>query len=266
MLRAIEHLGPVGVGITGPQFFRAHDDQIYVVKLENNRLGHKVLVSEMMAAQFGQYLDLCFPPSNLIEIPEHMSPYSGLHFASLYLDQCVYLTSGNMLGAVNLPEMAGILLFDHLFHNADRTNNRKNLLLRQEAEGPKIYAIDNSHLFRSGRWTLASLEQLSFSLKVYIRNTFGLLLRDCLRPSDFLPYLERVSKLTPCQIEGMIEQIPRLWLPCNFERQALNQFIQIRASQAELVWDSLCKYIPYQRGGRRRLRSRVIGWTKKLDD
>ena len=164
MLIAVQYIGSVGVGVTRPQFFRADDEQIYVVKLQNNRLGSKVLVSEFLAAKLGELMNLCFPTSAIILINEQTVQKNqslippeislGRHFASLYLTNTEYVGKHNIYQAINTAEMAGVLLFDHMFHNADRADNRKNLLLRQEDDGYKIYAIDNSHLFRSGRWTL----------------------------------------------------------------------------------------------------------------
>lgn len=261
MLIAVEYLGSVGVGVTSPQFFRADDGKVYVVKLQNNRLGPKVLVSEFVAAKFGEIMGLCFPASGIIEINEQtleksqclMTPAISLgrHFASLYLEHTEYVGKHNLYQGINTAEMAGVMLFDHMFHNADRAKNRRNLLIRQEDDGYKIYAIDNSHLFRSGRWTLESLHRLGTRIKPYDRYSFGMLLRDCLSPQDFLPYLERVATIRYEDIETIIEEIPNEWLPDKLERQGLAHHIKIRCNMAEEIWNTLCGYIPRARGGYR---------------
>jgi len=261
MLLAVEYLGSVGVGVTGPQFFRADDGKIYVVKLQNNRLGSKVLVSEFVAAKFGEIMGLCFPSSGIIEINEQILQQSqclttpeislGRHFASLYLEHTEYVGKHNLYQGINTAEMAGVLLFDHMFHNPDRAKNRRNLLIRQEDDGYKIYAIDNSHLFRSGRWTLESINSLGTKIKPYDRYSFGLLLRDYLSPQDFLPYLEKVATIRDEDIEAIVREIPDEWLPNRAERQGLANHIKIRCAMAEKIWDILCKYIPKVRGGSR---------------
>ncbi|WP_425061013.1 hypothetical protein SCACP_17800 [Sporomusa carbonis] len=261
MLIAVEHLGSVGVGITSPQYFRANDGRVYVVKLQNNRLGLKVLVNEFLAAKIGELMYLRFPPSNIIETNEETLQRSpllaeqgvnpGRHFASQYLDNTEYLGKSNLEKASNVSEMAGIILFDHMFHNADRTNNRKNILLRREADRYTIYAIDNSHLFRSGKWTLDSITNLEKRKKTYYRFSFGMLLKDCLSPQDFLPYLDKVTTISNGQIDQLVQAIPSEWLPDAAERQALAQYIKIRCNMAEEIWNTLCKYIPKARGGRR---------------
>lgn len=273
MITAVEHIGKVGVGVTAPQFFRADDGNIYVVKLQNNRLGAKVLVSEFLAAKLGEIMQLCFPLSDIILLDEstlqnsqplvELGAISGRHFASRYLDNTVYLSKKNLEKATNTAEMAGIILFDHLFHNSDRANNRKNLLLRLEGNDNKIYAIDNSHLFKSGRWTLESVNYLAGQLKVYYQYSFGLLLKDRLSSQDFLPYLEKVTSLTDEQIVSLVSAIPAEWLPEGPVQETLVRFIRMRRDMAEEIWDKLCKYIPKARGGRRRWGTgRVVGSLK----
>ncbi len=274
MLTAVEHLGRVGVGVTAPQFFRADDGKIYVVKLQNNRLGARVLVSEFLAAKFGKIMGLRFPPSDVIFLDEQVIEQSwelvelgalpGRHFASRYLEDAVYLGKNNIDQATNTSEMAGVILFDHLFHNADRSNNRKNLLLRRENDECRIYAIDNSHLFKSGRWTLESVEYLGSQLKIYYKYSFGLLLKDRLTPEDFLPYLAKVTSLSDAEIDDLVEEIPAEWLPEGPVLETLMKFIKLRRDLAEEIRDKLCKYIPTTRGGRRRWgRGRVIGSLPK---
>ncbi|HWQ62155.1 MAG TPA: HipA family kinase, partial [Negativicutes bacterium] len=67
MLTALEHLGATARGVTSPQLFRADDGRVYVVKLQNNRLGPKVLANELIAARLGVALGLCFPPGGVIK-------------------------------------------------------------------------------------------------------------------------------------------------------------------------------------------------------
>lgn len=260
MLVAVEHLGNVGVGITSPQYFLANDGRVYVVKLQNNRLGLKVLVNEFLAAGFGAMINLRFPPSNIIEINDEILQKSpdlceqgvrpGRHFASQYLDNTEYLCKSNLEKASNTSEMAGIILFDHMFHNADRTNNRKNILLRKEDQKYFIYAIDNSHLFKSGRWTLDSLISLENRKKTYYRFAFRMILKDYLSPQDFVPYLDKVNNIRNTQIDKLLSAIPVEWLPEDAERHALEHYIRIRCTMVEEIWSKLCKYIPKSRGGR----------------
>lgn len=273
MLIAVEYLGSVGVGVTGPQFFRADDEKIYVVKLQNNPLGPKVLVNEFLAAKFGTIMDLCFPPGGIIEINKQtlqksqcpMTPEISLghHFASLYLEHTEYVGKHNLSQGINIGELAGVMLFDHMFHNTDRVNNKRNVLMRQEDAGYKIYAIDNSHLFRSGRWTFESLTSLDTRIKPYYRYLFGILLKDYLSPQDFLPYLKKVAIISNEDIETIVAEIPEEWLPDKPERQELVRHIKMQRDMTEKIWDTLCGYIPKARGGYRWLYGRTMGSRDK---
>lgn len=255
MLIATKYFGNVGAGVTSPQLFRADDRRFYVVKLQSNRLGPKILVNEFLAAKFGQIMNLCFPPHNIINItketrwrdnPRLITPDANLgrHFASLLISHTEYVEKHNIARASNKADLAGVILFDHLFHNADRTSNYKNLLLRQETAGSKIYAIDNSHLFIYGKWTTALLTRLSRKIKIYYHYTYGLLLRYHLRAQDFLPYLELVANISDEQIDNLVRDIPLEWLPDDLERQALINYIQLRRDMLEQIWERLCLYIP----------------------
>jgi hypothetical protein len=255
MVIATKYFGNVGSGVTAPQLFRANDRRFYVVKLQSNRLGLKILVNEFLAAKFGQIMGLCFPPHNIIEITEETlrqedpglitsGVNSGRHFASRLINRTEYVQKHNIAKAINKAELAGVILFDHLFHNSDRTSNYKNLLLRQETAGYKIYAIDNSHLFVYGKWTTALLNRLSKKIKIYYHYTYGLLLRYYLYAQDFFPYLESVANISDEQINNLVNDIPVEWLPDELERQALINYIQHRQNLLEPIWNKLCLYIP----------------------
>jgi hypothetical protein len=254
MLRTMKYFGNVGAGVTSPQLFRANDQRFYVVKLQSNHLGPKILVNELLAAKFGQIMGLCFPPYSIIEITEQTLQQAprlaaaganpGRHFASLFISGTEYVKKTNIAKAINKTELAGVILFDHLFHNADRTSNYKNLLLRQEAAGPKIYAIDNSHLFIYGKWTTALLHRLSSKIKIYYHYTYGLLLRYYLSEQDFLPYLEIIARISNEQINNLVGEIPLEWLTDDLERQTLIYYIQLRRDLLEEIWGKLCRHIP----------------------
>lgn len=253
MLVAREYLGSVGVGITGPQFFRANDGEVYVVKLKNNQLSSKVLASELFAARFGTLMNLCFPASQIIEINEEtlqrnrkltaLFQNQGKHFASHYLPHSSYVGMHNLRKAANIREMAGVLLFDHMFHNADRAHNRKNLLIRKENSEYKLYAIDNSHLFRSGRWTIDGLNKLSTKIQVYYQHSYGVLLHRFLSCEDFIPYIESVKNIKEETVDAIFAEIPSEWLPQEPEKQALSSTVKLRCTLVEKISEELCRYI-----------------------
>lgn len=258
MFRALEYIGPVGLGATSPQLFRAQTssgkNKVCVVKLSANRLGSKVLVNELLAARFGQWLKLCFPPGGLIDIPAEVLKKSrrlvaagvepGLHFGCEYLNGAGYVSRYNLHRAINKEEMAGVMLFDHLFHNPDRTLNRKNLLIRKEPAGYKLYAIDNSHLFRRGKWTIQMLRDMTDRITLNHRRSYGVLLKYYLRPKSFYTYAQAVKNIPQEEIVQFVENIPEKWLPDKCERDVLLEFITARCEKVGWVTGRLVDLIP----------------------
>lgn len=245
MLKAQKFLGCIGIGVTRPLMIEADDKNKYIVKLKNNRLGTKVLVNEYIANWFSKRIDLCFPSGEIIELPEsfinnysklkrmHIKP--GLHFASLYINNAKYVHRYNIEFIKNKPKIAGVMLFDHLMHNPDRTLNGKNMLITKEQNGYNFYAIDNSHLFGSGRWQKERLENLVDKVKVNHHRIYGTLLRHYLQKDDFTLYVEQFKAITKEQIEEMVSGIPIEWLQKEEEREAIKTFLIKRLQSADLV-------------------------------
>lgn len=255
MLTALQHLGSVGVGVTSPQFFRADDGNMYVVKLHNNRLGIKVLINEYLGAEIGKILQLCFPASDVIELNANtvypavpVQLVSGRHYASRYIAGSQYIGSCNLRRVDNIAAMAGVILFDHIFHNADRTYNKKNLILKRQSRGFRIYAIDNSHLFGSGRWTVGSLQALANQIKLYSRNTFGLLLKYYLSVQDSYPYLDRLCRLSEAELTAIIGQIPAEWPLTPEEQAAIQAYVRQRCAMGERIFHQIRKRMTVNEG------------------
>lgn len=253
-LTAIAYLGSMKLGATSPQLFRGSDQQLYVVKLLGNRVGPKALANEFLAAELGEQLGLCFPASGVISIDEQLlaknrrlrraGVVAGPHFACKYISKTFYVDRTSLNRVVNKAEMAGVMLFDHLVHNVDRTVNRKNLIIRREATGYHMYAIDHSHLFKRGRWTAAQLAALKNDLSVNTRRTYGLLLKHFLQPEDFIPYAQAISQWTDEYLTQTVAAIPEQWLTDQAERQALLNHLLCRRNQIDEIMASLTRLIP----------------------
>ncbi|MDD4600078.1 MAG: hypothetical protein PHQ46_03335 [Negativicutes bacterium] len=254
MLTAVSYLGAVGLGVTSPQLFRADDGKIYVVKLKNNRLGTKVLVNELLACSFGSLMGLCFPPGGAIMITGELLATTrklraarvepGLHFASQYISSTRYVVRTNLRKVDNKAQMAGVMLFDHMFHNLDRTWNRRNLIIRRVDNKSEIYAIDNSHLFKKGRWTVNWLTKLEPKIIMNYRRAYGWLLKYYLTAEDFKGYITKVEAITDNEIEELVDAIPAEWLSDEKERQALVHYITARRNMIEEIARPLLTLLP----------------------
>ena len=259
MLQAEKYLRPVGIGVTRPHLLRCDDGNIYVVKFQNNRLGPKVLVNEYIAARFAEYVPLCFPPGGIVEVAadflrrcpplRRLGVVSGRHFGARYLSHARYVHRANLAFARNKKEIAGVMLFDHLMHNADRTLNGKNMLLRREADGWRLYAIDNSHLFGSGRWRTERLEALAGRVSINRRRAYGALLRHYLTAEDFAPYIERFEAIGEAEIASIVDGIPAEWLGDAAARAALKAFLSKRCACASRIAACIAASIPNDDGG-----------------
>ena len=256
-LTAVEYLGPMAWGITSPQLFRANDRRLYVVKLCANKIGVKALANEALASTLGEKLGLCFPESGQIWLDssllkrnrqlQKIAGHQGPHFACLYLTHTAYVTRTELSRAVNKQELAGVMLFDQLLHNRDRTHNRKNLLIRKEAAGRRIYAIDHSHLFRRGRWTPEVLKELAGDITVSTRRVYGLLLKYYLQPDDFCFYAAAIQSWQDEELAEVVMQIPETWLPDPGERQALLEHLRVRRAMVDDVLAAITSLIPPSR-------------------
>lgn len=254
MLTALEYLGSVGIGVTTPQLFRANDGKVYVVKLQNNPMGPKVLINEYVACWFGVRIELCFPSSDLITIDKQIVKRNrrlqsagiclGPHFASRYLPDNRYVTRYELKKAVNKRAMAGVMLFDHMFHNVDRTKNRKNLLVCHEEGNYVLYAIDNSHLFVRGRWNKESLRKLVEKITVNHWRVYGWLLKNFLTPEDFHFYVAAIKNISDEELIGLVKSIPKEWLYKEGEGEALLRYMIQRRNMVDEIVAVLCQSIP----------------------
>ena len=256
-LTAVDYLGPMNWGVTSPQLFRADDGCLYVVKLCGNKLGVKALANESLAAILGERLGLCFPPAGTIWLDGRLleknrrlrkaARQHGPHFASRYLWHCRFVDRTQLHRAANRHQLAGVMLFDHLLHNVDRTHNRKNLLIRREEGRCIIYAIDHSHLFGTGRWTADSLRKLAGDLSVNTRRVYGLLLKHYLTTDDFDSHAAAVKALSDTDVSQTVAAIPANWLTDENDRLILTEHLIARRNLVDEIVARLTVLIPADR-------------------
>lgn len=253
-LTAVAYLGPMKLGATSPQLFRGSDKQLYVVKLLGNKVGPKALANEFLAAQLGARLGLCFPASGIISIDGELlktnrrlkkaGVVAGPHFACQYVSHAFYVDRTTLSRVMNKTEMAGVMLFDHMVHNVDRTVNRKNIIIKREPTGYHMYAIDHSHLFKRGRWTVAHLTALENDLAVNTRRTYGLLLKHFLKPDDFIKYARAIGDLSDEYLAQTVAAIPEQWLADPIDRQALLSHLICRRNLIDQITARIIELIP----------------------
>lgn len=255
VLEAVRYIEAVGVGVTKPHLLRASDGHLYIVKLTSNKLGPKALANEYLGSRLGELLHLSFPRAGLIHLSHsaldtmpllrRLGAPPGVHFAVRYLSRSEYVRPWHLRQAVNRREFAGVILFDHILQNEDRTLNRRNLLARYEKQGIRLYAIDNTHLFGSGCWHRENLMRYADVVRINDRLAYGCLLRRYLKPMDFQPYLDKIHAVVPEKINAILEEIPAVWLDED-DRRSVKAVVMARLSMADRIADVLCRLIPNQ--------------------
>lgn len=237
MLIGKKILGNVGIGVTCPFFCEATDGNIYIVKTIRKNIPKQVLISEFLGKLIGEKLDLIFPHSDLIDISQLTmnESFFSLQFASQYIPYIEYLNYDHFKKAINIKEMAGVILFDHIFHNPDRVINRKNLLFSYLDH--RIYAIDNSHLFKCSHWNNEILKKLASQISIYPNHLYGVLLRNFLTKEDFYPYINRIKTFKKIDISSIISQIPHEWKEEKYDSDSLTNFIIKRFGDIDKITD-----------------------------
>ncbi|HLK64510.1 MAG TPA: HipA family kinase [Bryobacteraceae bacterium] len=211
----------------------ADDGCCYVVKFRNNPQHSRILVNELLASVFLDYLKITAPETALVEISKpfltansdvHLTLGShridvepGWHFGSRYpgdpnrLAVYDYLPDALLPQVVNLEDFRAILVFDKWVGNADgRQCVFYRAMVRQDRSGrtrPGFVArmIDHGFAFNGPNWDFPESPLQ------------GLYARRCVYESvrsidDFQPWLDQVISLPEEVVDRAWKRIPRDWI------------------------------------------------------
>jgi len=247
----------------------ADDGHWYVVKFRNNPQHHRVLVNELLASAFLDYLKIAAPETALVEIgpaflaanPEvhiHLGTRRveiepGWHFGSRYPSDpartAVYdfLPDALLPNVVNLDDFRAILVFDKWVGNADgRQSVFYRALIRQEMarqETPRsepgagragfvARMIDHGFAFNGPNWDFpeSPLQGLYARRLVY----------DAVRSlDDFQPWLDQVRNFPEEVVDLAWKRIPPDWIAGDEDAldQLLERLFERRKRIAKLIED-----------------------------
>jgi hypothetical protein len=224
----------------------ADDGCWYVVKFRNNPQHHRILVNELLASVFLEYLKITAPETALVEVSQsflavnadvHISLGSrridiepGWHFGSRYPGDpnriAVYdfLPDSLLPQVVNLEDFRAILVFDKWVGNADGRQSvfYRAMVRRGEpgaGERPGFVArmIDHGFAFNGPHWDFpeSPLQGLYARRVVY----------DSVRSlDDFQPWLDQVVSFPEEVIDRAWKRIPRDWI--DGEEEALEKLLE----------------------------------------
>lgn len=212
------------------------DGHFYVVKFVENPQHRRILVNEMLASAFLEYLQIVAPETAIVHFSEdflrdnpdvHIAlgsrktqPRAGWHFGSRFPGNPArvavydYLPDAILTQVQNLSEFAGVLAFDRWMGNADA---RQSVFLRARIrqwsphttvhplkQGFVALMIDHGYVFGGPNWefTDSALQGLYFRPQVYaaIRSL-----------DDFQPWLDRVVHFPEDVVDKALKAIPPQW-------------------------------------------------------
>lgn len=238
--------------------FLFNDGNRYAIKCKNNFHGSRELVNEFVVARLGQHLSLPVVPFQIVNMSEKQiqiipkafsSKYKpGMQFASLFIDHCIGLSKEpphpTKKQIKNPRALAGIFVFDHWVHNADRT--KSNILLERLPGGQfDIHMIDHGKCFPGGYdWNAATLQKRKkFKKDSVVHIWTAGMLEDLTVVSS---YIEQILALPEASIEEVIRDIPEDWDVPLRDREALVTYLK---KQKKTLADSVYSFVKKYRNG-----------------
>jgi hypothetical protein len=200
------------------------DDNLYVVKFQNNPQHLRVLANELLATRLAEAVGLTVPICEVIEVSSWLIANTpdldmdlgrhreicraGLQFGSRLVGGLMpgvvqeYLQDDALLEARNVKEFAGILALDKWTGNAD---GRQAVFTKKARE--KRYSatfIDQGYCFNAGEWRFSDTPLRG----VYGRNA---VYREVVGWESFEPWLGRIETMAPEKIWKIAETVPPEW-------------------------------------------------------
>jgi hypothetical protein len=200
------------------------DDELYVVKFQNNPQHVRVLANEFLATRIAEDLGLSVPPCDVVEVSAWLIAntselrivsgegsqlcQAGLQFGSKFVGGLMpgqlmdYLPAGELQLVTNLAEFAGMLVLDKWTGNA----NGRQAVFQRRARQRKYKAafIDHGYCFGAGEWAFRD----SPLRGIYGRNAVYEGIRGW---SDFEPWLRKAEDFAEAKLWAAAEAIPPEW-------------------------------------------------------
>jgi hypothetical protein len=244
-LTAIRHVRKMRGGAQA-HLLEADDGNWYVVKFRNNPQHRRILVNELLASEFLDYLKIAAPAAAVMHVgrdflaanpdvqvtlgTRRLEVEPGWHFGSQYPGDpgriAVYdFLPDALLGSVaNIEDFRGVLVFDKWVSNAD---GRQSIFYRarvrrgeEESSGKAAFVarmIDHGYAFNGPNWDFpdSPLQGLYARPGVY-EGVGGL--------GDFEPWLEQVVHFPEEVVDRAWKRIPPDWI--EGEEDALERLLE----------------------------------------
>lgn len=200
------------------------DEQLYVVKFQNNPQDRRVLANELLASRLATAAGLTTPQAEVIEVSSWLVENTpeleidlgrtrvrctpGLQFGSRFVGGLMpgqvvdYLPEEQMAEVKNLVEFAGMLGLDKWTGNA---NGRQAVFSRRQRERRyKAVFIDQGYCFHGGEWKFedAPLRGVYHRNDVYSGVTGW---------ESFEPWLTRLEEMPAETVWSHAAEVPPEW-------------------------------------------------------
>jgi HipA-like C-terminal domain len=199
------------------------DDNLYVVKFQNNPQHLRVLANEWFGTRLAQAVGLTVPPCEAIKVSRSLIDDTpelaidlgsqkvrccpGLQFGSRFLGGLMpgrvaeYLPHELLRGVKNAGEFCGVLALDKWACNAD---GRQAIYVRERGRQYRAAFIDHGYFFNGGHWSFTDspLRGIFGSNAVY----YGVIGWE-----SFDPWLTEIEQLDPDKIWNIARTIPGEW-------------------------------------------------------
>jgi hypothetical protein len=200
------------------------DDNLYVVKFQNNPQHLRVLANELLATRLAEAVGLSVPACEVIEVSAWLIDNTaeldielarrrerclpGLQFGSRFVGGLMpghlmdYLPEEMLLDVRNREEFAGILALDKWTGNA---NGRQAVFSKKTRERRYLATfIDQGYCFNAGEWRFTDAPLRG----IYGRNA---VYSDVAGWKSFEPWLDRIETMASEKIWGIAESVPPEW-------------------------------------------------------
>jgi hypothetical protein len=261
-LSAVRHVRKMRGGAQA-HLLEADDGNWYVVKFRNNPQHHRVLVNELLAAVFLEYLQIAAPEPAVIQVTQEfldanpeikltlgtqrIAVEPGWHFGSRYPGDPAratiydFLPDALLARVVNLEDVRAILVFDKWTGNAD---GRQSVFYRamvrhagaaaetEAASRPAFVArmIDHGYAFNGPHWDFPESAVQGLYARPLVYQTVRSL-------EDFQPWLDQVIHFPEAVVDKAWKRVPADWIAVVEDalEQRLEELLRRKARLPELI-------------------------------
>jgi hypothetical protein len=214
-IEARQHIRRMGGG-SQSHLMGCSDGHYYVLKLQGNPQGDRMLVNELVCAVLAEHLGLPIPRSAIVAVPNELIRESremytellwgraacrpGLCFGSRYpaAETAVFdmWPRSRLEDLKNLKDIAGILAFDIWTSNLDC----RQLRFLQTSSGCRMTMFDNGDAFGRSNWTFVDKPRFLMNPCLYLYDHIDSM--DAFEP--WLSGIEALSKKTISSVAGLV--------------------------------------------------------------